>query len=555
VSLSAPAKSSDKKVAFLQTLWLTRWIMGFIILAAFPINHPRSQWVYGLVLLVVLYSLVHTIPRLAHWRFFSSPLPAVVIDNLFVAGFMYLSGGLSSPFGMFLVLTILACVYWYGVKGAMAVIAAQSIFSAIIVINPSYHPLLLDPLRAMISLVAGFGALAILTERLTRAERTERKTLVALEAESRFERERLMVLINSLPEATFIIDAKGRILLHNLSALNLLGAKATIAGKRLPNLMFLKDRQDKKVNILDKISFTRVVESSDLIMKGSDSADIMLYIRVTPVTGVLVHGQNFILTMRDITKAKSLDQEREEFIAVTSHELKTPLAIAEAALSTALLPQMKATPEISNMIKQAYRNITFLSELVKDLTILAQARNDNIPIKLQPVKPKVLIDQLANDYSSEASNKQIQIVTSTAKDVPEVFTTEHYVRQILQNYLINALKYTPKGKITLNCAVDKDGQVVFSVQDTGVGISASDQKHLFTKFWRSEDYRTRETGGTGLGLYLCAELAMRLNAKVWCESILNKGTTFYLKLPTVSHLKRDRGEVVRAQMSTLVEEL
>jgi signal transduction histidine kinase len=129
------------------------------------------------------------------------------------------------------------------------------------------------------------------------------------------------------------------------------------------------------------------------------------------------------------------------------------------------------------------------------------------------------------------------------------------VREILENFVANAVKYTEEGGITVQAEPSAGGGIVFSVKDTGIGISASDQRQLFTKFYRSEDYRTRKTGGTGLGLYLCLELAERLNAKVWCESVINHGSTFFLEVPPVSQLHRDSGKVVEAGVATLIDQM
>jgi signal transduction histidine kinase len=113
-------------------------------------------------------------------------------------------------------------------------------------------------------------------------------------------------------------------------------------------------------------------------------------------------------------------------------------------------------------------------------------------------------------------------------------STERHIQEILQNYLTNAIKYSETGTVHLQAAKAQNGGVVFSVKDTGIGISPKDQKYLFTKFFRVEDYRTRKTSGTGLGLYLCRELAARIGAKVWCDSKLNEGSTFYLEVPPFS---------------------
>jgi signal transduction histidine kinase len=106
------------------------------------------------------------------------------------------------------------------------------------------------------------------------------------------------------------------------------------------------------------------------------------------------------------------------------------------------------------------------------------------------------------------------------------------VREILQNFITNALKYTEKGSVVVGAKPVKDG-VLFTVSDTGIGISKSDQERVFDKFFRSEDFRTRATSGTGLGLYVTMKLARIVHAEVSLESELNHGSTFSIFIPNL----------------------
>jgi signal transduction histidine kinase len=111
------------------------------------------------------------------------------------------------------------------------------------------------------------------------------------------------------------------------------------------------------------------------------------------------------------------------------------------------------------------------------------------------------------------------------------------------------MKFTDKGSITLSVMNPKDRHsgVTFSVSDTGIGISQSDQENIFKKFFQSEDYATRVHGGTGLGLYIAQRLARRITAKIWFETELGKGSTFYLWVPPYSRHRQDRGKVAAAE--------
>jgi multi-sensor signal transduction histidine kinase len=107
----------------------------------------------------------------------------------------------------------------------------------------------------------------------------------------------------------------------------------------------------------------------------------------------------------------------------------------------------------------------------------------------------------------------------------------------LQNFITNAIRYTEKGGVTIIVKPGENDTINFAVKDTGIGISRSDQAHLYQKFWRSEDYRTRETSGTGLGLYVVAKLAIKLKTEIKLKSRLNHGSTFSFSLPAVKKNK------------------
>ena len=111
------------------------------------------------------------------------------------------------------------------------------------------------------------------------------------------------------------------------------------------------------------------------------------------------------------------------------------------------------------------------------------------------------------------------------------------MKELLQNIVTNAIKYTQTGGVTVSVKRSAPRLLTFTVKDTGIGISRSDQQHLFQKFWRSEDYRTRETGGTGLGLYVAHKLAKKLNTTIELKSRLNHGSAFSFSLPSTKRRK------------------
>ena len=145
---------------------------------------------------------------------------------------------------------------------------------------------------------------------------------------------------------------------------------------------------------------------------------------------------------------------------------------------------------------------------------------------------KELANRLHDKYSESAKAKDLHLDLDLSAKLGKVHVSRLYLEEMLQNFITNSIKYTKKGGVKI-IVKQSDGEVTFSIKDTGIGISKSDQAKIFHKFYRSEDYRTRETSGTGLGLYVAAKLAHKLGTKIDVTSRLNFGSTFSFTLPEV----------------------
>ena len=465
----------------------------------------------------------------------------MAMDILFVVTLIYLVSATSSAYVGFLILILIAGTYWFGLKGLFIVLAAQTILLGILSANPLFPALQLDSTRGTILNISVLFTIAYLVEGLTHIERDEREALLRLSNENQVERDRLVALVDSLNDATFVVDSVGKVLQANAAAQNLTDVQKDLTGRNISQLLPVNR------GVHGPSDFFKLIKSSlkpqrrrDLSLDSSDGTTVEMDTAITPVMLGRQKKLNYIVVCRDITKEKSLDQQREEFISVASHELRTPLTILEAAISTALLKKSTLPNETTILLEQANRNVLFLATLVKDLTTLSQAQNDTIASEPKPIDVTRLLQQIVKDMSPQAVEKQLELKIEVKPDTPSILSTEHHIHEILQNFVSNGIKYTKEGGIVIKAGPSNNGGILFAVEDSGIGISASDQRHLFTKFYRAEDYRTRETKGTGLGLYLCLELAGKLNAKVWCKSRINHGATFYLDVPPFSRLHRER---------------
>ena len=232
-----------------------------------------------------------------------------------------------------------------------------------------------------------------------------------------------------------------------------------------------------------------------------------------------------------------MEEERDEFISVISHELRTPITIAEASLSNVQLMMHRGmTDKLDDSLAEAHKQIMFLARIVNDLSTLSRAER-GIADESELINVTELAEKLRHEYEPQATEKKLAFNLDVRAGVGNVNVSRLYLEELLQNFITNAIKYTQKGSVTL-IMKRSGGKVYFGVKDTGIGIGRSDQKKIFDRFFRAEDYRTRETSGTGLGLYVAAKLARKLGCTIKLESRLNHGSTFSFSLPPAKPAKK-----------------
>ncbi|HEY8999105.1 MAG TPA: ATP-binding protein [Candidatus Saccharimonadales bacterium] len=352
------------------------------------------------------------------------------------------------------------------------------------------------------------------------------------------EHERLKSLINSMADGVIAVDATMKIVLSNGAAQNILDVNASLPDRALEEVFKPLDANNQAVNPNELVQSSKTPTSRrDLLLQYSDGSKINLYLSIAPVH--LGYGQRggrgFVLLLRDITREKSLEEERDEFISVVSHELRTPIAITEGNLSNALFIVDKGgdIATIKTALQESHDQILFLASMVNDLATLSRAERGKLEVAIEAIDPIGLVEDLVENYKKDAEAKNLLIKADVPNVAPEPLqSSQLYVREILQNFITNAIKYTDTGSVTISVRAANKG-VTFAVTDTGFGISKGDQEKLFDKFFRSEDFRTRKNNGTGLGLYVTMKLARLLHADINVDSQLDHGSTFSIFVPNL----------------------
>lgn len=382
------------------------------------------------------------------------------------------------------------------------------------------------------------GGTAIIVAQVIEMSQQRGAELERSREKERLERERLLALVNSMGDAVIATNEKGEIRIYNGAASNLLDTNADLTGKPITRVLHLRQADGKKVplmKMLDELQGNIV--RTDLLHQFADKERMNLYLNIALIhLGYQNEGERgYTFLLRDITKEKSLEQERDEFISVVSHELRTPIAIAEGSLSNALILQKRGISQqmINQSITEAHDQVLFLSKMANDLATLSRAERGTETLEIEPVDLGSFLEELRATYEPQAKEKNLTLAIKAKTPLKPLPTSRLYLQEILQNFITNAIKYTKEGTVTISVESNSHGAAIFRVKDSGIGISKSDQKHLFEKFFRSEDYRTRENSGTGLGLYLVKKLADKLGAKISLQSRLNYGSTFIITVPPI----------------------
>ncbi len=239
-----------------------------------------------------------------------------------------------------------------------------------------------------------------------------------------------------------------------------------------------------------------------------------------------------ILSGKAMIPLKQAYEKQRQFAADASHELRTPLAVVMASADLLQNDPSIKSPFLKQVIEDVRDEVKKMTKLVSDLLVVA--RSDNKALKLKPQKFNLssLIEQTARLMQPLADQKKIDLQAANLPKV-EIQADEQKIRQLVLILVDNAVKYTPEGgKVRVRYESTEKGKVRFAVSDTGIGIAKEDQAKVFDRFYRVDKARSREMGGNGLGLAIAQEIVLLHKGRIWIQSELGKGTTFFVELRT-----------------------
>ena len=344
------------------------------------------------------------------------------------------------------------------------------------------------------------------------------------------DRQLLAAVLGGMTEAVIAVDARRRLLFANHAAGRLFGLGDGSVGRMVAELI----RSPRVQEAVDASLFGPEPHRDEIVTAGADpsgeSGPRNLAVQGTALPGSPPPGA--VLVFHDVTDLRRLERMRQDFVANASHELKTPLASIKAYTET-LLNGALEDPEVNTrFLHQIDEQAERLNRLILDLLSLARIEAGGSAFHHAPLPIGPVVRKIVEPHRGRAEAKGLQFLPELPEgDGPWVRADEEAVRQILDNLIDNAVKYTaPGGRVEILCRAAED-RVLLQVADTGVGIPREDLPRIFERFYRVDKARSRELGGTGLGLSIVKHLVGTLGGRVGVESHPGTGSTFWVSLP------------------------
>jgi len=335
-------------------------------------------------------------------------------------------------------------------------------------------------------------------------------------------RQRLAAILASTPDPVLVTDQENRLILANPAAKRALGAPAGGAeGQPTERVIGQQELRDLLQELAD----------------GKKSAEVVLpdgKVYFATASAVLADGRPVgrVCVLRDVTHFKELDALKSDFVSSVSHDLRSPLTLMRG-YATMLEMAGKLNDQQRDYVAKMVVGVESMARLVNNLLDLGRI-DAGVGLQVEKVDVRAVTEGVLETLHLLAEQKQIELKMENAPDLPESIDADRaLLQQAVYNLVENAIKYTPeKGTVTLR-AKAQTGAVCFEVEDNGIGIAPADQPRLFEKFFRGSQREARAQRGSGLGLAIVRSIADQHKGRVWVESQMGQGSTFFLLIPLV----------------------
>ena len=348
-------------------------------------------------------------------------------------------------------------------------------------------------------------------------------------------------ILSSIGDGLVVVDKEGVITYINNAFEKMLGWKSKeVLGKNISDVVPMEFEKGDLVPFNERI-LTKVLAREVVV---ANLTNPFYYIRkdrsrfpASSIVNPIVLGGEVIgvvKTFRDITREKEIDKAKTEFVSLASHQLRTPLSTISWYTEMLLSGDAgKLKKEQEKYLNEIYKGNQRMVSLVNALLSVSRMDLGTFILESEPTDVVLLVRNIIREQKPQIDRKKIKFTFEFKTDIPFIETDPKLLSMVVQNLLSNSVKYTPdKGKIKIDLILDKKKKILtFKIFDTGYGIPKNQQDKIFTKLFRADNVREKDTEGTGLGLYIVKAIVDNSGGKVWFESKENKGSTFYVSLP------------------------
>jgi len=438
----------------------------------------------------------------------------------------------------------------FGAYGWLPVLIAIGSFVALEYLNGplSLQTLISATISTMIPL--GIGLLAWRSPRGTE-ETASTKNVKSLATQLSEVAAKSEIIINAIGDGVIAVDGKGVVQLINPAAQEILGwGKQDSLMLSYKSILKLSDNNNQELSsqndpIEQVLNTNQQTRGGKITATTNSGKKINISLVVSPIGD---RGAGAIAVFRDVTNERAEEREQAEFISTASHEMRTPVASIEGYLGLALNPATATVDaKARDYIMKAHESAEHLGRLFQDLLDVSKSEDGRMQNMPRVVNIVPFTETIVQGLQQKAIDKNLELTfvptTSQAqrKIMPVYYVNldNDHVREVLDNLIENAVKYTPQGQVTVDVTGTED-TVVISIKDTGLGIPPEDIPHLFQKFYRVSNIDRQSIGGTGLGLYLSRRLVEAMQGRLWVESVFGSGSTFFVEFPRVDNQEAER---------------
>jgi two-component system phosphate regulon sensor histidine kinase PhoR len=346
------------------------------------------------------------------------------------------------------------------------------------------------------------------------------------------EKDYLQTLLRGIMEGVLVVDARGRILMVNNALRQLLSLPPHVED-RTPLEIIRNAELERTLRQVLQDGENTTLELTLPSPEGKTFEVNVVGISPSP-EGMIKEDEGrrgVIAVFHDITRLKELEKIRRDFVANVSHELRTPLTTIKGYAETLLEGALKE--EVASQFVQVIkRHSDRLEKIVEDLLILSKIESKEFQLRRESLSVSDLIEDVLDFIKEPLNKKKMSVFVGELPPTLLVYGDRQYLEQVLINILDNAIKYGhERGRIVISATERDQREVEISVKDDGIGVPKEDLLRVFERFYRVDKGRSRELGGTGLGLSIVKHIVQAHGGRIWVESQLGEGSTFYFTLP------------------------